>query len=298
MKTTSKFFIRFLSQAIMLVILFVTLTGCTDHPKVNSLDVLPDSLQFNLDDTLWGEDIAHQLSYITQKDMLDSTEWDDYRCGASAALNGYLYMGGSWDRVVSTLGLPDTSFSYSNVYLAQEKLFLKSGGNSTGILGQYYPTWDDSGELIGYTVTSGNLLSLVFENLDMYIKPLLPTTISDPKGMEEAIAKMYREPVLPTPVSDIKNKKDLVLNYFELNPNGALFMGVYEDMVAQKSLPAQDERISSQNHYIMSFKKDGNFYTLDTWRNPGHKTLTKLTDKEVDEMLFYTHNMLLAMYFK
>lgn len=56
--------------------------------------------------------------------------------------------------------------------------------------------------------------------------------------------------------------------------------------------------ISPQNHYIMCFKKGGNFYTLDTWRTPGKIALTKLTDRKVEEMLFKTHNMLLAMYFK
>jgi hypothetical protein len=48
----------------------------------------------------------------------------------------------------------------------------------------------------------------------------------------------------------------------------------------------------------MCFKRGGDFYTLDTWRNPGYKALTKLTDKNVEEMLYKTHNMLLAMYFK
>lgn len=278
--------------------LLVALSGCTEQPNISSLDTLPDSLQFNLNDPLWGTDIAQQLSYITQIDASDVTIWDEYRCGASAALNGYLYMGGSWNRLVSTLGLPDTSFTYETVYLAQEALFIRSGGNETGILGQYYPTWDDSGELVGYTVSSGNLLSLVFENLDMYVKPLLPLTISDPAGMKDAIGRMYREPVLPTPVEDIKNKKDLVLRYFEQNPNGALLMGVNEDMAAKVSRPAVDEQISSQNHYIMAFRRNGSFYTLDTWRDPGQKTLTKLTDQEVEEMLFSTHNMLLAMYFK
>jgi hypothetical protein len=48
----------------------------------------------------------------------------------------------------------------------------------------------------------------------------------------------------------------------------------------------------------MCFKRGGDFYTLDTWRTPGYKALTKLTDKKVEEMLYKTHNMLLAMYFK
>lgn len=298
MKTQSANNFLTIPSLMAFTLLCVLFTGCENQPKVSTLDTLPDSLQFELNDPLLGKDITHQLSYITQIDKSDSTTWDIYRCGASAALNGYLHMGGSWPRLVSTLKLPDTSFTYANVYLAQEKLFLASGGDSTGILGQYYPKWDDSGKLIGYTVTGGNLLSLVFENLDMYVKPLLPTTISDPKGMKEAISKMYSQPVLPEPVADIKDKKDLVLNYFKSNPQGALVMGVNEDMEKGKSTPAIDERVSSQNHYIMCFQQNGSFYTLDTWREPGHKTLTKLTEQEVEEMLFSTHNMLLAMYFK
>lgn len=283
---------------IVWALLFITLIGCINEPKDSSLDNLPDSLKVNLNDALWGKDMVQQLSFVSQIDKLDSTKWDEYRCSAAAALNCYLYMGGSWRKLVYTLELPDTAFTYSNIYFAQEKLFLLSGGNSNGVLGQYYPTWDKSGDLIGYTVKSNNVLSFVFENLDMYVKPLLPLRISDPQGMKEAIVKMYHDPILPTPVDDVKNKKDLVLNYFERNPTGALFMGVHENSATGESLPAKDERISSQNHYIMCFKKGDNFYTLDTWRVPGHKSLTKLTDTQVDEMLFKTHNMLLAMYFK
>jgi hypothetical protein len=289
---------HFTKPAIILFVVLTILAGCKNQPSVITLDDLPDSLQMNVNDTLWGRDIVHKLSYITQIDKLDSTKWDAYRCSASAALNCYLYMGGSWQKLAATLALPDTAFTYSNVYWAQEKLFLLSGGNFDGILGQYYPAWDQSGVLTGYTVKSNNVLSFVFENLNMYIKPLLPLKISNPQRMKAAIEKMYKEPVLPTPVNDIKDKKALVDNYFELNPNVALFMGVHENAKTEESLPAIDERISSQNHYIMCFKKDGSFYTLDTWRVPGHKSLTKLTDKRVEEMLYKTHNMLLAMYFK
>lgn len=282
----------------ILTVILITATGCSNKPTDSSLDNLPDSLVINVNSTLWGNDRVQQLSYISQKDQLDSTKFDEYRCSAAAAINCYLYMGGSWNKLATTLALPDTAFTYANVYWAQENLFLLSGGTHNGILGQYYPTWDKSGELTGYTVKSNNVLSFIFENLDMYIKPLLPIKISDPEGMEEAIGKMYKDSVLPSPVSDIKDKKELVLNYFKSNPNGALFMGVYENSKTGESLPARDERISSQNHYIMCFKRGGDFYTLDTWRNPGYKALTKLTDKNVEEMLYKTHNMLLAMYFK
>jgi hypothetical protein len=283
--------------AVLSLILIIS-TGCSNRAKDNPLDHLPDSLVINVNSTLWGNDRAQQLSFISQNDQLDSTKFDEYRCSAAAAINCYLYMGGSWKRLASTLALPDTAFTYANVYWAQEKLFLLSGGNNNGILGQYYPTWDKSGELTGYMVKSNNLLSFVFENLDMYIKPLLPIKISDPEGMKEAIKRMYKDSILPTPVNDLKDKKELVLNYFKSNPNGALFMGVHENIKTRESLPAKDERLSSQNHYIMCFKRGSDFYTLDTWRNPGHKALTKLTDKKVEEMLYSTHNMLLAMYFK
>ncbi|NBU81520.1 MAG: hypothetical protein EBS55_07725 [Flavobacteriaceae bacterium] len=284
--------------ALLALILLIASTGCSNRQKYNSLDNLPDSLVINVNSTLWGNDRVQQLSFISQNDQLDSTKFDAYRCSAAAAINCYLYMGGSWEKLASTLALPDTAFTYANVYWAQEKLFLLSGGNFNGILGQYYPTWDKLGELTGYKVKSNNLLSFVFENLDMYIKPLLPIKISDPEGMKEVIRKMYKDSILPTPVNDFKDKKELVLNYFKSNPNGALFMGVYENSKTGESLPAKDERISSQNHYIMCFKRGSDFYTLDTWRAPGHKALTKLTDKKVEEMLYRTHNMLLAMYFK
>lgn len=283
--------------AVLALILIIS-TGCSNKAKDDSLDHLPDSLAININSTLWGNDRAQQLSFISQNDQLDSTKFDEYRCSAAAAINCYLYMGGSWKKLASTLALSDTAFTYANVYWAQEKLFLLSGGNNNGILGQYYPTWDKSGELTGYMVKSNNLLSFVFENLDMYIKPLLPIKISDPEGMKEAIRRMYKDSILPTPVNDLKDKKELVLNYFKSNPNGALFMGVHENSKTGESLPAKDERISSQNHYIMCFKRGSDFYTLDTWRNPGNKALTKLTDKKVEEMLYRTHNMLLAMYFK
>lgn len=297
-KTTAAIKYHLKKPAMLLLVLFLTITGCSKPPKETSWDQMPDSLQINVSDTLWGKEMVQKLSYISQLDKLDSTKWDDYRCSASAALNCYLYMGGDWKNLAYKLQIPDTAFTYANVYLAQEKLFLLSGGNENGILGQYYPKWAPTGELIGYDVKSNNVLSFVFENLEMYIKPLLPLKISNPKGMAEAIEKMYKYPVLPTPVSDIKNKKELVLNYFELNPDGAIFMGINENSKTFESLPAIDERISSQNHYIMCFKKEGSFYTLDTWRIPGRKSLTKLSDTKVEDMLFNTHNMLLAMYFK
>lgn len=273
-------------------------TGCGNRPNGNALDNLPDSLAIDVNSTLRGRDIVQQLAFVSQNDQLDSTKFDAYRCSAAAAINCYLYMGGSWEKLASTLALSDTAFTYANVNWAQEKLFILSGGTLDGILGQYYPIWNKSGELSGYKVKSNNVLSFVFENLDMYVKPLLPVKISDPAGMKEAIGKMYKDSVLPSPVIDIKDKKELVLNYFKNNPNGALFMGVEENAKTGESLPAKDERISSQNHYIMCFKKGKDFYTLDTWRTPGHKALTKLSDKKVGEMLYTTHNMLLAMYFK
>jgi len=284
--------------SIVVVILAFLISSCNQKLESNALDNLPVSINFQVNDTLKGNDLIQKLAYISQNDQLDSTLWDEYRCSAAAALNCYLYMGGSWGNLATRLNLADTAFTYTNIYQAQEKLFLISGGDSSGVLGQYYPNWNDAGELTGYTVKSNNVLSFVFENLDMYIKPILPSKISDPQQMKVAIAKMYKEPVLPNPVMDIKNKEQEVLKYFELNPNGALFMGVNENSKTEESLPAIDERISSQNHYIMCFKKGGNFYTLDTWRTPGKIALTKLTDRKVDEMLFKTHNMLLAMYFK
>jgi hypothetical protein len=286
-----------ISHLLILFLVILTSASCRQGQS-NVVDQLPDLRSIKEEQELTGNSLIERLSYVTQLDNLNSTGWDEYRCSASAAINCYLYMGGSWQNLVSTLELPESNLTYANVHHAQEKLYVLSGGDSTGMLGQYYAKWDNRGNLTGYNIKKDNLLTFVFENLNMYAKPILPLKLTDIKGMQQAINEMYHKPILPIHPEDLRNKKKQVEAYFRKNPQGAIFMGVNENSKTGETLPAIDERISSQNHYVMCVKIDEHYYELDTWRRPGQKTLTKLTDKQVDELLFNTHNMLLEMYFK
>ena len=133
------------------IVLGVIATGCRSDQRV-ILDRLPDVLDFKEEQLLAGQSMIEKLSYVSQLDQLDSTGWDEYRCSSSAALNCYLYMGGSWPNLVSLLGLSDSGLTYSNIHQSQERLFALAGGDSTGILGMYYPKWSNRGDLTGYQV--------------------------------------------------------------------------------------------------------------------------------------------------
>jgi hypothetical protein len=262
------------AQVIHYVLIIIILSSCNPPPKQDKIKISTQVISYREPDTLPGKTIIEKLSHVSQIDLLNETKWDDYRCGACAAINCYLLMGGSWQKFCNKFELP-VALTFKNIHRLQDTLFLHAGGNKEGMLTAYYPKWDAAGKYAGYVIAPNNRGSLLFENMEMYGAPLLSHDSNN-----------------------FKNRKNQVLDYFSKNPNGALFIGAYEDVKSRLTFGAKDTSINSENHYVTAFNRGGKYYVLDTYQLPGHNTLRELSDKQADDLFFNSFDTVVTLYFK
>ncbi|MBC6401010.1 MAG: S9 family peptidase [Ekhidna sp.] len=220
-----------------------------------------------------GDTREEKLKHVSQIDKLSATKNDYARCSASASLNAFLIMDGDWGKMNKKFGL-SKELTFENVHKLQDTIVIvaKSDGED-GIYGSFKPKWDKKSRLAGWRTPEGVELPDVLKAFNFEYEPLFGPTKE----------KEY-------------HKKGAVEAFFDENPSGAILMGVHEVMNAYKSEPIGEN--APGNHYIMCYKRDGEYRFIDTWRKPGSYSNGVFTKEEVENMLFKTENMLVGLTFK
>ncbi len=221
-------------------------------------------------DVLPGSTIEEQLKHVSQLDKLAETKNDYARCSASASLNAYLVMGGDWKTMSEKYKLND-ELTFEAVHQLQDTLVVVAESDGEpGIFGSFKPKWDKKDRLDGWYTPDGVELPDVLKEFGFGYEPFIGPTKE----------KEY-------------NKKDKVEAFFKENPNGAILMGVHEDMATGMSTPVGEN--APGNHYIICYKRGDQYHFMDTWRKPGVYNNGVFTTEEVNSMLFNTQNLLVGL---
>ncbi len=221
-------------------------------------------------DVLPGMNIEEQLRHVSQLDKLAETKNDYARCSASASLNAYLVMGGDWSVLSKKYSL-DEKLTFEAVHQLQDTLVIVAESDGEpGIYGSFKPKWDKKNRLDGWFTPEEVELPDVLAEFGFDYKPFHGPT----KEKEHS-------------------KRSQVEKFFKENPNGAILMGVHENMETGASTPIGDD--APGNHYIVCYKRGSQYRFFDTWRKPGVYSHGAFTEEEVETMLFETRNMLVGL---
>lgn len=235
----------------------------TKKVEVLSFDFTPN---YTEDDKIEGSTPFEIVSNISQNDTLKETRNDDNRCNASSLLNAYLLMDGKFDSLAKKLGV-GTDLTYKNVHLLQEKIY--NLGNTNGKDGI------SSGFEYDYTVSTGKITKAT-------LKGELPVLL-DKLGFKSV-------PIHGDNIKTITQNKNAVDNFFKENPRGVLDVGVY--MTKSGALISANQ--SGQNHAILVFKKDNDFYLADTGKggNANRSHIKKLSNEEMNNLVYNTKGVI------
>jgi hypothetical protein len=217
-----------------------------------------------------------KIANISQGDNLDYTKNDEHRCGSASMLNAWLLLQKdepelSFTSIAEKIGLQteNNGFSYMNVHLAQERLYLQANTDKkNGITSGYNIVYDSETGVIEDIVHTGELLNLG-RILGLKLKPLL------------GFNKNY-----------IDQKKPAVERFFLQNPNGILIIGVYFNKITGEIF--RPRSIQDQNHYILVFKKDNRFYIVNSGilDNGKKEAVKELTPEGAEVLLYNTPGMI------
>ena len=244
------------------VVAALVLAGCGAAPKA-------ERTAYSEADVLAGATMLEKLSRVSQLDQLEDTDDDAARCGCAAALNAFLASGGTWEELAERLGLAKEP-TQESVHRLQERLYDEANvDGEPGIYGGCRPLYDAARNVVGWERKEGDEAHRVFEAVGLETWALF--------GRSEAT---------------LNDRREAVLAYFRERPLGALIVGVNEDMDSGRSLPVTPGTFA--NHYIVVLRRDGAFLRLDSWAEPGARTLHPMTDTEVRELVFETPITLLA----
>lgn len=245
-------------------ILLAVLTACAVQAQQT-----PTPLPYREADPLPGTSILDKLSHVSQLDLLPDTKADGARCSCAAAINAYLLIGGTWPELSRKFSLTPEP-TYESVHRLQERLYhLANVDGEPGVFGGCRPRYDAEKRVVGWERKEGDEVHRVFEELGLETWPLY--------GPTEA---------------RLHDRQEAVLAYFRDHPQGALVVGVNEDMKTGRSLPVPVGTFA--NHYILVIRRQSGFYRLDSWAKPGLNTLHAMTDQEVKELVFSSPITMLA----
>lgn len=189
-------------------------------------------------ETVPGDTDIERIGNISQGDGLNSTDDDMHRCGPSSMLNAYLLTSGDFASAAESIGMPadQRSMTYENVHRAQEKLFDDAGIGSQGMMTGYEYQTDASGQIV-----SG-------------------TTTGDAADVARALGLRAR-PILGSTPNTINQRSSQVDQFFSDNPTGVLQVGVN---LNTSSGDVSAVNGNNQNHYILIFQRDGQYYMNNT----------------------------------
>jgi hypothetical protein len=220
-------------------------------------------------DPLPGKTILEKLSRVSQLDRLPDTKSDAARCSCAAGVSAFLLLGGRWEGLAAKYGLP-TVPTYESVHRLQDRLYrIANADGKPGVFGGCRPLYDAAKRVTGWERKPGDEVHLLFEELGIENWPLYGPT-------EEKL----------------NDRKAAVQGYFEQYPEGALIVGVNEDTKTSESLPVKPGTFAS--HYVVVFQRNGSYFRLDSWAQPGENTLHPMNEKQVRELVFETPVTLLA----
>lgn len=225
--------------------------------KKESNEIIPG--KYIEEEKIPGNDIQEVIANISQKDALDETLYDSYRCGTSSLLNAYLILGGNFEKLAVKFNTGN-DLTYKNIHLVQDKMYKSvKTSRKVGLESSYVYHFNNSG-FITRAKSTGEINNAAREI-----------------GLELT-------PIIGKSIKTINQKKDAVDNFFNTKA-GALQVSVYLNPATGK---ITNNYYGMQNHYVMVFKRDNNYFLADTGQrfNGNGTNIKKLDDTEVNDLIF------------
>jgi len=170
------------------------------------------------------------LGQIAQRDILNETVADAYRCSAAAILAGYYLLNGSFRGALNKLNLGKEPLTYRTLHLAQE--FLYQRFEKDGIPGM--------SEEIRYQVNKQGQVKII-----------------DHGGEVKEAAAFLGLALVPLKITerhDLLDRQAVILKLWQESPQVPLLVGVYLDQKSGDILPP-DEKERIQNHSVLVFRR-------------------------------------------
>lgn len=210
-----------------------------------------------------------KLSYVSQIDLLAETRADYARCSAAATLSAYLLLGGSFEAAAADQGVAG-ELTLGNVHRLQEALYRRADRDGEpGIFGASVARYDDQGRLTGWD-----------RHADDEYQDIL-----DALGLS-------RDRVYAPTEADKQDKRAAVQAWLDRPEQVVFVVGVDEDTERERFAPMHERG----NHYVILFRWRDRFYALDSYRTPGRSALVPLSDRDLEDNLFYTPNAVFVVW--
>lgn len=219
------------------------------------------NLKYQEEQLIPGKNIYEVISNISQKDKLDETIYDSYRCGAGSLVNAYMLLGGKFEKLSKKFSM-NSELTYKNIHIIQDKLYKDAKANDKiGLESSFIYHFNNSGKITS-TKPIGEMNNAAGE-IGLKITPIIGNT-----------------------VKTIDNKKESVNSFLDKN-NGVLQVSVY---LNPNTGELSNNHLGIQNHYVTVFRHDNNFYLADTGQiyNGRASNLKELSENEIDELIYNT----------
>lgn len=224
----------------------------------------PVAAQGRETDTLSTTSALSRVAYLTQLDLLKDTRSDDARCGAAAALNAYLLLGGDLDAVTRLFGLP-ADHTVGTAHRVQDQLYQHADVDGVaGLIGSTKPIVDASGTIVASRRSAADEFHRLLDVLGLRAEPLFGTTLATVGDRERAVEA-----------------------YLRRTGDAVFIVGADADL-NRGARPSRAPTVGSANHYIVIARLGGAWQKVDSWYRPGQRTVSPLSKAEVRGFLHHT----------
>lgn len=229
-----------------------------------------NSIHFDESLSLSNKSVLDIVANTSQRDYLNETVNDKYRCGASSLLNSYLLLGGDFSSITKKFDL-DNNINFKNIHLIQDKLYSYANvDNREGLESSYIYSYDRAGN-IKKVFSQGEMFKAA-SKIGLSIKPLIGNTLKT-----------------------INDKRESVNNFLDTK-KGVLVVSVYLDTKTGEIKSVSEK---SNNHYVTVFKNNDSFFMADTGRksNGQKNNLIKLDNQQLDNLVFNNPSVINGIFF-